>query len=189
MLLLSTLWSTGQCTLKVLVNFYPVLSEFLTCSFVYTNFWQLSMKIKCRLNFSPFWVFKPVFRYRAYCWSKVKLFHQKWKLFAPIMHFQGFIFQNGEKLGLDLIFVDNFRQNIKSFCIQNSMLKNSLKTGQKLNYVTVCTALCCFYSRLWQVHDLDRSLKASKTKFFQGIACSHTGLQKLQCLHLKSCQH
>ena len=47
--------------------------------------------------------------------------------------------QSVEKLSLDLIFIDNVCQNIKSFSKQNSA-KNFLKTGQKLtrtNSVTV----------------------------------------------------
>ena len=72
----------GKYTLIVLVNFCPVLSEFLSCSFVCKNliFWQkLSMESKSKLDFSTFLVFRPVFRY---CWS-TKIISRKNEHFWP----------------------------------------------------------------------------------------------------------
>jgi hypothetical protein len=49
--------------------------------------------------------------------------------------------QNIEKLSLDWIFIDNFCQNIKSFCKQNSMLGIHSKPDRNWQELTVCTPL------------------------------------------------
>ena len=46
--------------------------------------------------------------------------------------------ENGEKLSLDLIFIDNFCQNIKSFCEQNSMLRIHSKPDRNSPELTQC---------------------------------------------------
>ena len=46
--------------------------------------------------------------------------------------------QNVEKLSLDLILVDNFCQNIKSFCKQNSVLQIHSLPDRIWKKLTVC---------------------------------------------------
>ena len=80
-------YSTGRTVHAVSsCQFLSSLEKILNIEFCLLKlliFWQtLSLKIKSRLNFSTFWVCKPVIRYYL---SKVKLFHQKKNVFAPMV--------------------------------------------------------------------------------------------------------
>ena len=89
-----------QCTLLVLVNSCLVLSEFWTWRFVLKTliFWQKLVQ-------------KTLF-----FWLNNFTFDQQY------LH-TGLKTQNGKIFCLDLIFTDNFCQNIKSFSKQNFMLR------------------------------------------------------------------
>ena len=97
-------------TVSSYINFYQVLSEFLTWRLLI--FWQrLSMKIKSRLfyilSLNP-----------CICIIGAKNFHFLVRLLLT------------NKLSLDLIFIDNFCQNIKSFFKQNSVLRIHSKPSE-----------------------------------------------------------
>ena len=99
------------------------------------NFWYFgkdSIKIKPRLNSSKFLVCKSICNLILPVKSEV--ISPKKNVFctnSTSTDSTEVLTQNIEKLSLDLIFIDNVCQNIKSFSKQNSA-KNFLKTGQKL---------------------------------------------------------
>ena len=113
-----------NCTLLVLFNFCPILSEFLTWSFVYKNFLHFGKNDQWKSNRGLTFLhfkFKPLY---LHYWYK-KNFHFWWNnvTFKQQHLNTGSKTQNVEKLSLDLIFIDNFCHNIKSVCKQNSLLR------------------------------------------------------------------
>ena len=109
--------NTPLSTLLVLANFCPVWIEFSTWTFVYKIFWyfgnpKLSMKIRSSLNFFTFYVQIP-----CICYIGAKNFKFGWNnvTFDKQYLNTSLKSQNVEKLCLDLIFNNNFCQNIEHY--------------------------------------------------------------------------
>ena len=81
----TTVWWSRCLMHTVSVDwFLSSLEWILNLELCYKFFWNLPKllrNIRSRLNSSPFWVFRPVFRY---VWLKLKLFAQKMKILIKL---------------------------------------------------------------------------------------------------------
>ena len=82
-------WSVAQSTLKVLIDFCPVKSEFLTWSFVYKNFWHFTRNY---YGISDLGLTLPHFEFLGLYldmfdqnWSFV---HKKWRFWSNIFKYR-----------------------------------------------------------------------------------------------------
>ena len=141
--------------LLVFVNFCPVLSEH-----VYKHFWYSGKNYQWKSNLGLTF---PRFKFKLKLVSKLtnfifnsciciinaKNFHFWWKIFAFDQQYLNTSLktQNGEKLSLDLIFITNFWQNIKSIFKQNSILRICSKATEFIQNRTEIDKIfqCAYY--------------------------------------------
>ena len=122
----------------MLVNFCSVISEFLTWSFVFKHFWYFGKNYQWKSNLgltNPHLIL-----------SSCNCFHFWWKIFTfDQQHLiTSLRTQNGEKLSLDLIFINDFWQNKPHF--KNLLKTYWIQSKQDRNWQDL--SLCALYKEL-----------------------------------------